>query len=700
MNRFKILPTKLYFILIYGKVLVIILFIQGRVFSQADSNNLTHHFEDILIENIENKVENSDEEADYSEELGELILNGQNKIPLNFLTPEVAVNILKLSEYQYYQLELYIEKYGSLLTINELAAIEGFTMDDVNRLSPYIDMKAAPRKSKSFADFFRHPKNELLLRYGLILEKSAGYDTTNENHYLGAPFRLCFRYKFTAGRNISFGFAGEKDAGEELFSGTQKQGFDHYAFNVSLRNVGIIKYLVVGDYKLNLGQGVVIGSGLMSGKGSGAGGIRKFATGIQPCASMNEGTFFRGIATTLGKSPLNGTIFYSYQFYDGLLTTENEENEAYFEGTLSDDGYHRTTEEISKKNILLSRLYGVDITLRKRIYKIGMRAVRTDFANTITESDELYKKYDFSGKYNYNIGIDYQVLIRKCILFGEAGISKSWGKAFIQGFITEPDPKVKISLLFRYYDKNYSAFNSGAFGENSRNNNEFGLYFASDIITGRNTELQLYSDLYYFPWLRFRTDKPTSGLEMGAGFNIDLTRDCHFYIKYLFKKKETNSGDNQYFNEISTLNKHKLRGCLSYVLYERITLKSEADFVCNSLESSGCPKLGILVFQDVGYSFQKINLDIKLRIALFDTDSYEERIYAYEQDLYQAFNVTGYYFQGWRGYLMLKYRYKFVDIWLRIAQTYYSNKTEIGSGADLIESPHKTELKVQLLFHF
>ena len=111
-------------------------------------------------------------------------------------------------------------------------------------------------------------------------------------------------------------------------------------------------------------------------------------------------------------------------------------------------------------------------------------------------------------------------------------------------------------------------------------------------------------------------------------------------------------------------------------------------------------KSGILAYQDVSYSFSKINLDLQLRIALFDTDSYEERIYAYEHDLYQTFNITGYYFQGWRAYLMLKYRYKFLDIWVRIAQTYYTNKTEIGSGADLIESPHKTELKVQLLFHF
>jgi len=266
--------------------------------------------------------------------------------------------------------------------------------------------------------------------------------------------------------------------------------------------------------------------------------------------------------------------------------------------------------------------------------------------------------------------------------------------------MTELDPRVKSSLLFRYYDKKYWALTSGAFGENSANKNEIGLYLASDIIAGRRTELQFYSDIYYFPWLRFRTDKPTTGFELSARCNITITKNCNFYLRYLFKKRETNSNNNEYFNEITTLNRHKLRGCFSFNLTDKIKLKSELNFVCNTEESFKSPKSGILAYQDVSYSFSKINLDLQLRIALFDTDSYEERIYAYEHDLYQAFNITGYYFQGWRGYLMLKYRYKFVDIWVRIAQTYYTNKTEIGSGADLIESPHKTELKVQLLFHF
>ena len=90
---------------------IIFLFSQRTLYSQVDSSNMDLNFEEILIENIENRVESSEDESDYSDQLDEFILEGHDKISINYLSPEVALNILKLSDYQYYQLQLYIDKY-------------------------------------------------------------------------------------------------------------------------------------------------------------------------------------------------------------------------------------------------------------------------------------------------------------------------------------------------------------------------------------------------------------------------------------------------------------------------------------------------------------------------------------------------------------------------------------------------------------
>ena len=105
-----------------------------------------------------------------------------------------------------------------------------------------------------------------------------------------------------------------------------------------------------------------------------------------------------------------------------------------------------------------------------------------------------------------------------------------------------------------------------------------------------------------------------------------------------------------------------------------------------------------MVYQDVLWRPVRLPVDITFRYALFSTDSYDSRIYTYENDVLYAFSIPSYYGRGQRVYLMLKYEWKnYLDIWFRIGRTTYSDRQTIGSGADEIQGNHKTEVKVQLL---
>ena len=110
---------------------------------------------------------------------------------------------------------------------------------------------------------------------------------------------------------------------------------------------------------------------------------------------------------------------------------------------------------------------------------------------------------------------------------------------------------------------------------------------------------------------------------------------------------------------------------------------------------------GYVVYQDVKYKFAKFPLTIAARFALFDTDSYDTRIYAYEDDILYTFSIPGMYYKGSRMYLLLKYNVtRFATIEFKIAQTYYRNKAEVGSGLTLIDGNHKTDVKAQVQFKF
>ena len=110
---------------------------------------------------------------------------------------------------------------------------------------------------------------------------------------------------------------------------------------------------------------------------------------------------------------------------------------------------------------------------------------------------------------------------------------------------------------------------------------------------------------------------------------------------------------------------------------------------------------GYLLYQDVLIRPPEKPYDISLRYAIFDTDTYDERIYAYENDVLYAFSIPAYYYKGSRFYILFKYEITdWLDFWLRYATTWYSNQNTIGNDLDEIQGSRRSEVKAQLRFKF
>ena len=161
-----------------------------------------------------------------------------------------------------------------------------------------------------------------------------------------------------------------------------------------------------------------------------------------------------------------------------------------------------------------------------------------------------------------------------------------------------------------------------------------------------------------------------------------------------------NSSDNSLINYIDRTDRKNLRFNVSYSPNQHISLKNRVELIRYQIGNTYNHK-GFLIYQDVSYQFTNKPLRISARYALFDTDTYEERLYAYESDVLYAFSIPAYYYKGSRFYLMLKYDVsRNIDLWLRYATTYYNNKNIIGSGLDEIQGNSKSEIKVQIMIKF
>jgi hypothetical protein len=103
------------------------------------------------------------------------------------------------------------------------------------------------------------------------------------------------------------------------------------------------------------------------------------------------------------------------------------------------------------------------------------------------------------------------------------------------------------------------------------------------------------------------------------------------------------------------------------------------------------------VLQDALFNLGK--LGIALRYALFDTEDYDNRQYAYENDAWLAYSFPVYDGRGTRNYVLLDYPITpKLTVWVRYAHTRYLDREEIGSGQDAIPGNQRNDVKFQLRF--
>lgn len=646
------------------RILALLLYCSAAGWAQSDSLSdeirLNHNQLEILI------GENGSEEVLLSEELLEeldMASEHAGAYNLNSLTYDQARTGLRLSDYQYYQLQLYIEEHGALASIYELDIIEGFGAKERERLASSVYARFVSRDAFHWRDLIKKGRSTLLLRAQTVLERQAGYDTSRSNHYSGSPLHVCFRYTYSVPNRLSIKLSGEKDPGEEFFKGKQPYGFDFYAGSIAFTKTGILQSAVLGDYRLNFGQGLAMGSSILSGKGSPPEGLRRFSSGIRSVAPTNEGDFLRGGAVTIGKTTCAGTLFLGRKF--GSSTNA----------------------------------YGIDIEYRGVLFKVGVRVL--GFSDADTSLTTLAKRFTaFCTPTRMLAALDHHVILRRILSTGEVSVNESGKIAILQTLFLPLTPTDKIALLFRHYSPGYASDIGKGFRASSSGVGESGVYITSQHILTRKLEAHLYGDYYRLHTPSYQTDAPVTGFDFGSTLTYTLSRQNKLTLNYTFRNKPENSKERERYNILHEHQRHKLRLQLTAKPFEAIQLRTEIDWLTNYYKNEQKQYHGILLFQDLAVQVPRPALSFHIRLAYFNTDRYDERLYAYEDDLYYAFTIGSYYYQGVRGYIVMRYKYRWLSIWLRFSQTHYLDRTTISSGLTQIDKPHKSEIKVQCVCSF
>lgn len=660
------------------------------------------------IEFLSEQLEN--EEIDLTDVVVQLNYYFDHPLNLNSASAEQLRELALLTEVQVADLLLHRKMFGKFISIYEIQSLQFWNIQTIRMILPFV--RVDDKLDQVHMDLKEIVKNstfEAYLRYQRILEEKAGYEQvpdsvllSSNQYYHGNSDRYYARFRYSYLTNFSIGVTMEKDPGETFFSGAQKDGFDYYSGHLFFKGGKYLRSVAIGDYQVQIGQGLNLWSGYAFRKTADVVNVKRSANPLKPYTSVDETRFMRGAAVDLAYKNWSLLTFFSRKGVDGSITSDSLNKDEEYASSINLSGFHRTNSEIEKKSSMVEYLAGANLRYSNRAFSFGIAAIHQAYDKPFVRDTALYNQFAFRGKETTNISADYSFVKRNINLFGElsyAGFSQRI--AFVQGLLIALDRRVSLAMIYRSYDRGYHSFYTAGFAEAANTNNERGLYTGLRMNLSKSIEIQSYADLFSFPWLRYRVNAPSSGYEYLIQPTYRPNKTVEVYLRYREQQKGINSDfTDGSIRQLVDAVQRNYRINVNLKLTESIRVKSRAEWVTIDRADRDQSK-GFILTQDLQWNPKNLPLDVTLRYAFFDTDSYDSRIYTYENNALYTFSIPAYYYQGSRFYILLRYRFlRVCDLWVRYGQTLYNNRESVGTGAEMTNGSTRTDLTIQLRIKF
>lgn len=606
---------------------------------KADINDLTaFSIDDIIADIYENIDEDRQFEKDFDVFYENFISLNQNPININQATQEQLEQLLFLSDEQIDDILLYIYRYGPLQSIYELQLINSLHSYDIRDMLPFIYIgEKKDDDTFKWRDIIDKGKHEVLFRIDL---RNAEKTKAIRQQYIGDPLYSYLKYKYNLSDKIELGLHAEKDVGEQ-FWGPTYYGFDKYGGYLQIRDLWKFKTIVIGDYKANFGEGLVVNQMLRIGKAYNPLTIKNRNKGLQKYGGNDEFNFFRGIGATAGFGNFEVSAFYSFKNLDAKIANN-------IMTTYYTNGYHRTETELSHRNTNQQHVIGLDATYKNRYIDIGVTFLENILQYPMKSSEKEY----FHGK-NQTIGsVHYHTHYNSWAFFGETALAsnRKLGVATLNGIKYHPIANLGFVIAHRYYSKYFDNMYANALSYKSRLNNEQTIYFATDINLLRDINFSVSTDI----WKQYQNIMVV----------ISHERFEQYSIKFQSRWKHR---DNQ----------HRISGKLNFdYAVGALTLRSIAEGNISKKEKQRLT-YGAEISQKAEYRFLKPNIVLQACIGYVYAPNYDNRFYISENDILYAYSQNMIYGNALRSYLNIRYSISNNwKIYLKISNTYQIEKTK------------------------
>lgn len=607
----------------------------------------------------------------------------------------------------------YRDRIGGFRSLPELTSVPGMTERIYGTIRPFLRLGAASGPAQRRASPYPAIPSWGLIRNDLRLDAvqrvgrrlgTARSDTSDV--YAGDPLRTTTRLRLKSRRRLDASLLLDTDAGEraafDLPGG--RLGSDFASAGVLVRGFGRVETAVVGDFQARFGQGLVAWrSGSLGKSREATRGVARSGDGLSLHASAEETRFLRGGGLAFRVTPrVTVTAYGSRRRLDA---SAGEDSTSFT--TIGTSGLHRTASEIARRGQLGETHGGLAVRLRRGAFDGGVVATATRFDAPLRPDSTAARRFaargtDFSAASAFGHG-----RVRSALVFGEVARSQTApfaGFAGIAGVLAPLGRGSELLVAARSYGRDFVSRFGDAFGEGSGlPQNEQGLYTGLTLRASPTLTATAYLDAYRFPWVRSTTPRPSTGLDALASTEW---RPRRWFAVVTQLRSETRDEGVTVLDALGrarsttlpeTRQSARLHG--EYTFSRALLLRSRVEVV--RFERPGeADKTGSLLYQDILYTpepvWGSLRVSVNGRIAAFDTEGFDARVYAYESDVRYGFSVPALAGRGTRAYLLLRAYYGRLAAEARYAVTRYEDVESVGSGQDVIAGTRSRDVKLQL----
>ena len=605
------------------------------------------HIIESLFEDLDNL-----ESIDISQLQEDLLDLHHNPVKINTADINEIMRIPFITENEADGILKHIEAFGTVLCLEELQLVPELSIEKIKALKAYLTFNNnIGRINLKHTAYNKH--HSVALLWGRK-SNDTGTAADSSNTYLGSPDYLRLRYSINLSNKIKSKVILEKDAGEP-FIHNQGIHIDHIAGHIQFSKVSRhITNITLGHFRVNMAQGLLIHNAFGFGKTMEPSNLIKYGNSVQAFNALDENMAFRGVVVESQVKNIYLTAFFSSRNRDATVVhpTGVQNHESYFT-SFRTSGLHRTESELNARNKLNETNFGVALKKDLKTGHISINHLYSSFEIEKFSIEQLERLYDFRGATLSNTSLEFLFKKQGIFVLSELAISQWHSPAFIisTGYHFKKDHS--IAFYYRNYSKSYHSFYSKAIGETGTANNEKGLLMNFSSKLFKNVYLSLYIDYWQHPWLRFRVSKPSSGKEISSQIKYQANKSTMVYIQFFSETKEMDVTESK-GRLISTAERKRKRIRLhfSHKPHPDIELRSRLEI--SNYKHASITSRTHMFYQDIIYRPIQSDISANIRMALINGDSFDSRVYSYENGLIGDSGFKAYYGNAMRYYLNVR----------------------------------------------